>query len=102
MVRSCLAIASIVFASAAPASAQAIQALGLFEQRCGTCHTKPAADSRAPDRDSLRQHFEVNAEHVVVAALSLLVKRGHLDKQVVQQAIEEFKIDPDVGDPRYA
>ena len=37
------------------ASAQAIQALGLFEQRCGSCHTKPAADSRAPDRDSLRQ-----------------------------------------------
>jgi polyvinyl alcohol dehydrogenase (cytochrome) len=39
----------------ASASAQAIQALGLFEQRCGSCHTKPAADSRAPDRDSLRQ-----------------------------------------------
>src|SRR5262245_3966554 len=39
----------------AAASAQAIQALGLFEQRCGVCHTKPAADSRAPDRDSLRQ-----------------------------------------------
>ena len=55
MVRSCFAIASIVLAFAAPASAQAIQALGLFEQRCGTCHSKPAADSRAPDRDSLRQ-----------------------------------------------
>src|SRR4029079_5128887 len=39
----------------ASASAQAIQMLGLFEQRCGTCHTKPAADSRAPDRNSLRQ-----------------------------------------------
>ena len=27
----------------------------MFEQRCGVCHTKPAADSRAPDRDALRQ-----------------------------------------------
>src|SRR6185369_12002486 len=39
----------------ASASAQAIQMLGVFEQRCGSCHTKPAADSRVPDRDSLRQ-----------------------------------------------
>ena len=35
------------------ASAQAIQALGLFEARCGVCHTKPA-DDRTPTRESLR------------------------------------------------
>ena len=35
------------------ASAQAIQALGLFESRCGVCHTKPA-DDRTPTRESLR------------------------------------------------
>ena len=48
-------IATVLLGAASLAEAQAIQALGIFEQRCGTCHTKPAADSRAPDRDSLRQ-----------------------------------------------
>src|SRR5262245_1684202 len=35
------------------ASAQAIQMLGLFEARCGVCHTKPT-DDRTPTRESLR------------------------------------------------
>src|SRR6476620_10971813 len=50
-----LLLSLCVAAWPASASAQAIQMLGVFEQRCGSCHTKPAADSRAPDRDSLRQ-----------------------------------------------
>ena len=53
--RGCIVFLFAAFAFVSPARAQAIQALGLFEQRCGSCHTKPAADSRAPDRDSLRQ-----------------------------------------------
>jgi polyvinyl alcohol dehydrogenase (cytochrome) len=53
-VRACL-LACLVFGVATASHAQAIQALGIFEQRCGTCHTKPAADSRAPGRDALRQ-----------------------------------------------
>jgi len=48
-------VAAVLVGTTSPVQAQAIQALGVFEQRCGTCHTKPAADSRAPDRDSLRQ-----------------------------------------------
>src|SRR5947207_7495163 len=44
----------VVVAIPARASAQAILALGTFEQRCGTCHTKPT-DGRTPDRESLRQ-----------------------------------------------
>ena len=48
-------VAAVLLGAASLAEAQAIQALGLFEQRCGTCHTKPAADSRAPARDALRQ-----------------------------------------------
>jgi polyvinyl alcohol dehydrogenase (cytochrome) len=48
-------VATVVLGAAPRAEAQAFQALGMFEQRCGTCHTKPAADSRAPDRESLRQ-----------------------------------------------
>ncbi len=37
----------------AAASAQAIQALGVFESRCGVCHTKPT-DDRTPTREALR------------------------------------------------
>ena len=55
LTRTLLPIAVALLAHSGTASAQAIQMLGLFEQRCGTCHTKPAADSRAPDRNSLRQ-----------------------------------------------
>jgi hypothetical protein len=52
LTRTLLPIAVALLAHSGTASAQAIQMLGLFEQRCGTCHTKPAADSRAPDRNS--------------------------------------------------
>ncbi|HEV3141660.1 MAG TPA: PQQ-binding-like beta-propeller repeat protein [Vicinamibacterales bacterium] len=44
----------VVFGAPRRASAQAILALGTFEQRCGTCHTKPT-DGRTPDRETLRQ-----------------------------------------------
>ena len=52
--RGCTLSLCALLAVAASAQAQAIQMLGVFEQRCGTCHTKPA-DGRTPDRDSLRQ-----------------------------------------------
>jgi len=44
--------ASAVLGIPVRASGQAILALGTFDQRCGTCHTKPA-DGRTPDRESL-------------------------------------------------
>src|SRR6185503_11341097 len=49
-----MGVGLVALALPAPASAQAILALGTFEQRCGTCHTKPA-DGRTPDRETLRQ-----------------------------------------------
>ena len=63
----------------ASASAQAIQALGLFEQRCGSCHTKPAADSRAPDRDSLRQIADTTHGRFSSAASISDLKRIYSD-----------------------
>jgi len=52
-----VALATIggLLASAAPAQAQALQGLALYEQHCSTCHTRPAADSRAPNREALSQ-----------------------------------------------
>ncbi len=82
-----LLVAVALLARPVAASAQAIQALGLFEQRCGVCHTKPAADSRAPDRDSLRQRtpeaildalttgsMKVNAEGISERQLRMLAE----------------------------
>ena len=42
-------------APAATARAQVLQGMTLFGQRCGSCHDRPAADSRAPDRTALSQ-----------------------------------------------
>jgi pyruvate dehydrogenase E1 component len=56
------------------------------------------SDARAP----LRQHFEVDAAHIVVAALHGLAERGEVKAQVIADAIERFNIDVDALDPRYA
>src|SRR5215813_13338321 len=37
------------------ASAQVITGIALYEQHCATCHSSPAAGSRAPDRQALGQ-----------------------------------------------
>ena len=41
-------------ACAAPAFAQAPDGAAVYEKTCATCHANPAADSRAPSRDTLR------------------------------------------------
>ncbi len=53
-------------------------------------------------RDELRRHFEVDAQHQVVAVLSALADGFGLDPSVVLSAIEEFGINPDALDPRLA
>ncbi len=50
---------------------------------------------RSDSRDNLRNHFEVSAPYVVVAALVELVKSGELDKKVVTEAIAKFELDAD-------
>jgi pyruvate dehydrogenase E1 component len=57
---------------------------------------------RSEDRTSLRWHFEVDAEQIVVAALHQLAQRKVLDPALVQQAIQDLAIDPEKIDPRYA
>jgi len=57
---------------------------------------------RSENRVSLRRHFEVSAEHIVVAALHRLTEQGQRDRGVVKQAIQELGIDPDAVDPMYA
>jgi pyruvate dehydrogenase E1 component len=50
---------------------------------------------RSETRPSLRRFFEVDAEHVTVAALFALAERGQLDRGVVSQAIKDLGVDPE-------
>ena len=79
---------------------------------CGRCRSRsrPYLDGRllalgtdgfgrSETRQNLRRFFEVDAEHVAVAALHALAERGELDRAVVTQAIKDLGVDPD-GRPR--
>ncbi|MEL0628161.1 pyruvate dehydrogenase (acetyl-transferring), homodimeric type [Psychromonas aquatilis] len=57
---------------------------------------------RSDSRDNLRRHFEVNANYVVVAALSELAKRGEIETKVVTEAIAKFDIDVNKINPLFA
>jgi pyruvate dehydrogenase E1 component len=54
---------------------------------------------RSESRASLRDFFEVDHRYVVVATLAALAREGQIDRSVVQQAIETFKIDPEKVNP---
>ncbi|MCW9698039.1 MULTISPECIES: pyruvate dehydrogenase (acetyl-transferring), homodimeric type [unclassified Avibacterium] len=57
---------------------------------------------RSDSRENLREHFEVNAHYVVIAALTELAKQGTIDKKVVADAIAKYGIDADKINPLYA
>ncbi len=57
---------------------------------------------RSDTREALRRHFEVDAEHVVVAVLASLVATGRAKGEEVAQAITAYGIDPEAIDPRIA
>lgn len=57
---------------------------------------------RSDSRENLRQHFEVNAHYIVIAALKELVKQGTIEAKVVAQAIEKYGIDTTKINPLYA
>jgi pyruvate dehydrogenase E1 component len=54
---------------------------------------------RSETRANLRRFFEVDAEHVAIAALSALAEDGKLDRQVVTQAIKDLGVNPDAPAP---
>jgi pyruvate dehydrogenase E1 component len=57
---------------------------------------------RSDTRESLRRHFEIDAEHIVVATLHALAQEGKVKPAAVDQAIRKFEIDPDLVEPRIA
>jgi pyruvate dehydrogenase E1 component len=57
---------------------------------------------RSDTREALRRHFEIDAEHIVVATLNALMLDGKVDSATVAQAIRDYGIDPERVDPREA
>ena len=54
---------------------------------------------RSDTRENLRRHFEVDAEHIVVATLSALAQSGDLKPEAVAEAIARYGIDADRPNP---
>ena len=54
---------------------------------------------RSDTREALRASFEVDTGHVVVATLSGLAADGVVESSVVNDAIERYGIDTEVGNP---
>jgi pyruvate dehydrogenase E1 component len=57
---------------------------------------------RSEDRESLRRHFEVDAESIAVAALYQLSKLGQVEPKCAAGAIKELGIDPEKINPARA
>jgi len=57
---------------------------------------------RSEDRVSLRWHFEVSAEHMVLSAVYALASCEKAEKQLVGQVIADLNIDTDAVDPMIA
>lgn len=57
---------------------------------------------RSDSRENLREHFEVNAHYIVIAALSELAQAGTIDKKVVVDAIAKYNIDTEKAFSLYA
>jgi pyruvate dehydrogenase E1 component len=54
---------------------------------------------RSDTRAALRRFFEVDREHLVLAALDALARHGELDRAVVARAIERYGIDAELPAP---
>jgi pyruvate dehydrogenase E1 component len=57
---------------------------------------------RSETRETLRRHFEVDAESIAIAALYRLHKRRLYDGAFVAQAIRDLKVNPEKMDPYFA
>ena len=54
---------------------------------------------RSDTRSQLRNHFEVDSNYVVLAALKSLADEGTIDRSLVSDAIARYGIDPEKADP---
>jgi len=57
---------------------------------------------RSETRETLRRHFEVDAESIVIATLYRLHKQGVFDAAFVAKAIKDLGVNPEKIDPYFA
>jgi pyruvate dehydrogenase E1 component len=57
---------------------------------------------RSDTRAALRRHFEIDAEHIAVAALAALAEFGDVKPEAVADAIKRYDIDPERISPPFA
>jgi pyruvate dehydrogenase E1 component len=57
---------------------------------------------RSDSRAALRRFFETDKGHVVLAALSSLVRAGRMKPEAVRDALQRYRIDPETIDPAHA
>ena len=57
---------------------------------------------RSESREALRDHFEVDARHVVAATLSVLAREKQIDVKVAQAAFKDLGINPEKPNPAHA
>lgn len=56
---------------------------------------------RSETRSALRNFFEVDAKHVVLATLSAMARKGQVPADLPCQAIKDLDINPDKDNPWY-
>lgn len=54
---------------------------------------------RSDSRRALREHFEVNSDNIVIAALKALSDHGLIDAKIVAKEIDKLGLDPDKPNP---
>lgn len=54
---------------------------------------------RSETREALRDFFEVDAKHIVLAALSGLVREDRIKPDVLKKAMKDLKINSDKSNP---
>ena len=47
---------------------------------------------RSDTREALRRFFEIDAEHIVLATLSSLVRRGEIESKIYDDAVKDFDV----------
>jgi pyruvate dehydrogenase E1 component len=54
---------------------------------------------RSEGRTALRDFFEVDAKHIVLATLTALAREKKIEAKAIQQAIKELGINPEKVNP---
>src|SRR6266571_2579403 len=82
---------------ATSAAAQAPNGQAIYDKSCANCHQQPGTDSRAPNRDGLRQF---SPESILTAlATGNMYRQGYDLNDAEKKAVAEFLAGRAMGSP---